>query len=61
VHGLLGKARVLHKQTGNSHAQCVAAAAVEIINTATRGTGARRLPSWWKANKEEAAPADKPN
>jgi hypothetical protein len=54
VNGLLGKATVLHKQTGNSRAQCVAAAAVEIIN-AHRVTGTKRLPSWWKAQKEENA------
>lgn len=53
VNGLLGKATVLHKQTGNSRAQCVAAAAVEIIN-AHRTTGTKRLPSWWKAQKDEA-------
>lgn len=56
VNGLLGKATVLHKQTGNSRAQCVAAAAVEIIN-AHRVTGTKRLPSWWKAQKDEAAEA----
>lgn len=56
VHGLLGKATVLHKQTGNSRAQCVAAAAVDIIN-ANRQAGTKRLPSWWKAQKEEAAEA----
>ncbi len=56
VNGLLGKATVLHKQTGNSRAQCVAAAAVDIIN-AHRASGSKRLPSWWKAQKaEESAP-----
>lgn len=45
VNGLLGKAEVLHKQTGNAKAQCVAAAAVDIIN----GRGRRKLPSWWKS------------
>lgn len=57
VNGLLGKAAVLHKQTGNSQSQCVAAAAVEIIN-AQRGTGQKRLPSWWKAQKDEPGQAD---
>lgn len=45
VNGLLGKAEVLHKQTGNAKSQCVAAAAVDIINT---GRGRKKLPSWWK-------------
>jgi hypothetical protein len=53
VNGLLGKAAVLHQQTGNSRSQCIAAAAVDIIN-AHRTTGTKRLPSWWKAPKEEA-------
>jgi hypothetical protein len=53
VHGLLGKAAILHKQMGNSRSQCVAAAAVDIIN-ANRTTGSKRLPSWWKAQKAES-------
>jgi len=57
VNGLLGKATVLHKQTGNSRSQCVAAAAVDIIN-AHRTTGTKRLPSWWKAQKDEGAGVD---
>lgn len=52
VNGLLGKAAILHKQTGNSRSQCVAAAAVDIIN-ANRVSGTKRLPSWWKAQKDE--------
>lgn len=46
VKGLLGKAEVLHKQTGNAKAHCVAAAAVDIINSRR---GGKKLPSWWKA------------
>jgi hypothetical protein len=46
LNGLLGRANVLHKQTGNIKAQCVAAAAVDIINAKR---GAKKLPSWWKA------------
>lgn len=46
VKGLLGKAEVLHKQTGNPKAQCVAAAAVDVINGRK---GQKKLPSWWKA------------
>lgn len=46
VNGLLGRADVLHKQTGQAKTQCVAAAAVECIN---RGRGSKKLPSWWKA------------
>lgn len=47
VNGLLGKAHVLHKQTGNQRGQCVAAAAVEIIN---KGRGGHKLPGWWSAS-----------
>lgn len=47
VNGLLGKAEFLRKQTGNPKAHCVAAAAVELINSAR---GGKKLPSWWKAD-----------
>lgn len=47
VGGLLNKAEVLRRQTGQPKAHCVAAAAVEIIN---RGRGGKKLPSWWKAD-----------
>lgn len=47
VNGLLGKAEVLRRQTGNQKNHCVAAAAVEIIN---RGRGGKKLSSWWKAD-----------
>lgn len=46
VNGLLGKAENLRRQTGNYKSHCVAAAAVEVINT---GRGGKKLPSWWKA------------
>lgn len=46
VHGLIGKAENLRKQTGNQRSHCVAAAAVDIINA---GRGGKKLPSWWKA------------
>lgn len=46
VNGLLQLAEVTRRQTGNAKGQCVAAAAVEIIN---RGKGGKKLPSWWKA------------
>ena len=46
VNGLLGKAEVLRRQTGNAKGHCVAAAAVAIINT---GRGGQKLPSWWNA------------
>lgn len=45
-NGLLQKAEVLRRQTGNAKAHCVAAAAVEIINS---GRGGKKLPSWWKS------------
>jgi hypothetical protein len=47
VKGLLSQANVLHKQTSNSLASCVAAAAVEVIN---QGRGNPKLISWWKSS-----------
>jgi hypothetical protein len=46
VSGLISKAGQLRQTTGNTTAQCVAAAAVELIN---RGSGGKKLPSWWRA------------
>jgi hypothetical protein len=46
VGGLLNKAEILRRQTGNYKSHCVAAAAVEIIN---QGKGGKKLPSWFKA------------
>lgn len=46
VNALLGKAEELRRKTGNYKSHCVAAAAVEIINS---GKGGKKLPSWWKA------------
>jgi len=46
VSGLISRAGQLRHTTGNAMAQCVAAAAVEVIS---RGPGGQRLPSWWKA------------
>jgi hypothetical protein len=46
VSGLVNRATQLRAATGSNHAQCVAAAAVELIN---RGAGGKKLPSWWKA------------
>ena len=48
MNGLLNNAEVLHKQTGNAKAQCVAAAAVDIINK-NRKRGVKKLPSWWQS------------
>lgn len=45
VNGLLNRAQELRLTTGNAKGQCVAAAAVEIIN---RGRGGGKLRSWWK-------------
>lgn len=45
VGGLLSRAEVLRKQTGNAKGHCVAAAAVDINN---RGRGGKKLPSWWR-------------
>lgn len=49
VNGLLGAAEQTRQRTGAPRGQCVAAAAVEIIN---RGKGVKKLPSWWKAESE---------
>jgi hypothetical protein len=49
VNGLLGKADNLRRQTGNRRGHCVAAAAVEIINS---GRGGKKLPSWWRESPE---------
>ena len=46
VNGLLGLAERIRASTGDTKAQCVAAAAVEIIN---RGSGGKKLPGWWKS------------
>lgn len=46
VNGLLTKAEELRLRTGNVRGQCVAAAAVTIIN---RGRGGKKLPDWWKS------------
>ena len=46
VSGLRSRAGQLRQTTGTATAQCVAAAAVELIN---RGPGGTKLPSWWKA------------
>lgn len=45
VNGLLNKAETLRRTTGNQKAHCVAAAAVDIINS---GRGGKKLPSWWR-------------
>ncbi|HEY7431782.1 MAG TPA: DUF6551 family protein [Streptosporangiaceae bacterium] len=45
VSGLVSRAGQLRRSTGSATAQCVAAAAVEVIN---RGSGGRKLPGWWR-------------
>jgi ParB-like nuclease domain len=45
VSGLISRAGQLRQSTGSATAQCVAAAAVEVIN---RGSGGRKLPGWWR-------------
>jgi ParB-like nuclease domain len=48
VSGLISRASRLRQSTGNPQAQCVAAAAVEVIN---RGLGGTKLPSWWRTTQ----------
>lgn len=47
VNGLLGKAALIKKQTLMPLNQCVAAAAVEVINA---GKGGKKIPGWWKVD-----------
>lgn len=47
VTGLLGKAAVIRERVGQPFNQCVAAAAVEVLNS---GKGGSKLQSWWKAD-----------
>jgi hypothetical protein len=51
VNGLLNKAEVIRRETGNAKGACVAAAAVDIINA---GRGGKKLPSWWRENEAAA-------
>ena len=46
VGGLVSRAGQLRQGTGFSPAECVAAAAMELIN---RGGGRPKLASWWRA------------
>lgn len=48
VSGLLNRAGQMRQSTGSATAECVAAAAVEVIN---RGSGGKKLTSWWKAEQ----------
>lgn len=52
VNGLLGRAEVLRRQTGTQRGHCVAAAAVEIVNS---GRGGKKLPSWWREDATRLA------
>lgn len=45
VNGLMGKAVLIKKQTLQPLNQCVAAAAVDVINS---GKGGKKIPGWWK-------------
>lgn len=49
VKGFLGKAALIRERTRQPFNQCVAAAAVDVLNA---GKGGKKLPSWWR---EEAA------
>ena len=48
VGALIANAQSLRKTTGNQLSQCVAAAAVDGINSGQRGKN--RRPDWWKSN-----------
>lgn len=45
VNGLLNRAELMRRQTGAPRNQCVAAAAIEIVNKGRRGKD--KLPDWW--------------
>lgn len=51
VNGLLNKAENLKRQTGSQKNHCVAAAAVDIINSKR---GGKKLPAWWKTDTNAA-------
>lgn len=53
VKGLINKAAQIHQATGQPKAQCIAHAAVEIVN-AKRGSG-KKIPSWIKMQAENKA------
>lgn len=46
VGGLMGKAAVIREKTRQPLNQCVAAAAVDVING---GKGGKKLPTWWRS------------
>lgn len=46
VKGLLGKAALIKERTRQPFNQCVAAAAVDVING---GKGGKKLPNWWRS------------
>lgn len=48
VAGLVNKAELLRRQTGNQKGHCIAAAAVEIINSGRKR--GERLPDWFRAS-----------
>ena len=45
LNGLLSRAHLLRKQTGNAQSHCVAAACVQIVNS---GRGGGKLIQWWR-------------
>ena len=51
-HGLLGKAEIIRRATGNQKNHCVAAAVVEIVNASR---GGKRITSWWRDSAPTAA------
>lgn len=46
VGGLMGKAALIREKIRQPLNQCVAAAAVDVINS---GKGGKKLPNWWRA------------
>lgn len=50
VKGLLNKATLIHERVGGLRAHCVAAAAVDVINSKK---GGKKLSSWWKTSAGE--------
>ncbi len=49
---ILRRAEAAREKTGNSKAQCVAAAIVDIYNKGLGPRDAKRLPSWWKESTQ---------